>query len=335
MTQHNVSSSNPALSWHAEVRRLLAKPFVARQGAYREGQRIGVQITPRPHRADTTVDLSVSIYPRLLPPPTATTLASDQAALTAFLEELRHADYHIRLAACEALGHLGRPEARAALQSATHDAHQAVRDAATWAITALDIPRVQAEDLEGLRLVLVQQGQRLVTPLALQVTNRRGQVRFRQVPAAAVCMLHLLRPQEIRYPPEAAARPALHLAAHELPAQESQGLAAQSAEQSSSLLPQTYEMTLEDGHLLCTLYRDERGQVALELRADAPQLQNGWVYVTAVSQHTQEETWRAFVALQPDRHGILTGTSVLSTRLDPEQGYTIHCEPIPLRIPGE
>ena len=40
MSQHSVSSSQPAFAWHAEAQRLLAKPFVVGQGAYREGQSI-------------------------------------------------------------------------------------------------------------------------------------------------------------------------------------------------------------------------------------------------------------------------------------------------------
>ena len=123
------------------------------QGAYREGQSISVQMTPRQRQADTTVDLSVSIAPRLLPPSTPATMTADKGARAAFLKGLQHTDYHIRIAACEALGQLGHPEARAALQSATHDEHHAVRAAATWALTALDTPRVQEASLTGLRLV--------------------------------------------------------------------------------------------------------------------------------------------------------------------------------------
>ena len=96
-----------------------------------------------------------------------------------------------------------------------------------------------------------------------------------------------------------------------------------------SSLPQTYEVALEEWQPSLHALSGRTRAVVIGVRSDAPQLQDGWVYVTAVSQRTQMETWHAFVALQPDRDGILTGTSVLSTALDPGQGYEISCDPIP------
>ena len=187
-------------------------------------------------------------------------MTADKGARAAFLKGLQDPDYHIRIAACEALGQLGHPEARAALQRATQDEHHAVRAAATWALTALDTPRVLEEELTGLALVLVQQMQHLGPPLAREVTDRRGRVRFPHVPADAVCRVHLLsKPQETGIA-AASARPVWHLPAHELPSQEPQALAAKSAQDTPSSLPQTHEIALEDGSLLGTLYRDERGQ---------------------------------------------------------------------------
>ena len=121
----------------------------------------------------------------------------------------------------------------------------------------------------------------------------------------------------------------LSLAAEELPAQESRALAARSAPVQESLLPQTQEVVLDDGQLVCTLGRNTQGQVVIDCRTDAPQLQEGWVLVTVVSQPTQAEVVREFISLLPYQGGIVRGIYPLGTVLAPGQGYEIHCEPIP------
>lgn len=331
MPQPTLAATHPVAPWYAEVRRLLATSFRAGQGVYREGKMVSVHAVPHPRAGDTSVDLAVAIFPRLLPAPTAQTMAADRAALAAFLKELQDTDYYVRLAACEALGHLGDPEARAALQVAAQDAHQAVRSAATRALAALDTPRVQNEDLVGLGLLLVQQAHNLRQPLDRQNTNRRGQVWFRQVSAEAVCAVHMLgRPQAQQREAEATTPLRLSLAAEELPAQESRALVARSGPVQKSSLPQTQEVVLDDGQLVCTLSRDTRGQVVIEFLTDAPQLQAGCVFMTVVSQHNQVEVVREFIPLRSYEPGIARGSCPLSTVLSAGQGYEIHYEPIPL-----
>lgn len=330
MTQQTLTTTHPASPWYTEVRRLLAKSFLASQGVYREGKMVSVHMAPHQRAGSTTVDLAVAIFPRLLPAPTARTIAADRAALAAFLRELRDTDYHVRLAACEALGHLGDPEARAALQAAEQDTHQAVCAAATRALAALDTPRLQKEDLAGLGLVLVRHEANLSQPLHRQSTDRRGHVWFRQVPTEAVCTVHVLgRPQTQQRETEATAPLVLSLAAEELPAQESRTLAARSGPVQKSSLPQTQEVVLDDGRMVCTLGRDTRGHIVIEFRTDAPQFEGGWVLVTAVSQHTQAEIVREFIPLRLYQRGIVRGTYLLSPVLSPGQGYEIRYEPIP------
>jgi hypothetical protein len=330
MTQQTLTTTHPASPWYAEVRRLLAKSFIASQGVYREGKMVSVHMAPHQRAGSTTVDLAVAIFPRLLPAPTARTMAADRAALAAFLRELRDTDYHVRLAACEALGHLGDPEARAALQAAEQDAHQAVRAAATRALAALDTPRLQKEDLAGLGLVLVRHEANLRQPLDRQSTDRRGHVWFRQVPAEAVCAVHMLgRPQAQPHEAEATTPRVLSLAAEELPAEEPRVLEARSKPGQGSSLPQTQEVVLDDGRLVCELGRDTRGQVVIKFLTNAPQLQAGWVLMTVVSQPNQVEALREFIPLLPYEPGIVRGSYPFSAVLSPGQGYEIHYEPIP------
>ena len=71
MTQQTLTTTHPASPWYTEVRRLLAKPFRARQGVYREGKMVSVHMAPHQRAGSTTVDLAVAIFPRAWPPPPA------------------------------------------------------------------------------------------------------------------------------------------------------------------------------------------------------------------------------------------------------------------------
>jgi hypothetical protein len=275
------------------------------------------------------MDLSVSIFPRYLPPLADMASDVDQVALAAFLEGLQDADFHIRIAACEAIGHLGNPTARSALQAATRDAHDQVRAAAVQALSALDTPRRRAEDMAEMRLVLWRQAQHLETPCGCATTDRRGYARFFQIPADAVCRLQLHSVPQTQPTAAVAVLSLRRLAASRVRGLAAKELAGQNRQRAPSSLPQTQELPLQDGTLACALYRNPQGRVVLELRSDAPQLQGGWVYVTATGQGAQAEPVHEFVALEPDAHNILTGRYMLSEVLDLTQDYAIHCEPIP------
>jgi hypothetical protein len=97
----------------------------------------------------------------------------------------------------------------------------------------------------------------------------------------------------------------------------------------SATLPLTHEMPLEDGSLLWTVYRNMQGQVVLEFRSDAPQLQQGWVHFTVMGQSRKDESLDEFIKLVPDTRGILTEKRILSDALRLDQEYEIECEPVP------
>jgi hypothetical protein len=323
----------PSLPWHEEIVSLLAKPVVAGQGAYREGRLVGVQITPQPRQGHTTIAMLVSLFPCYLPQATPEDSKADRIALTTFLEELQQSNAHIRAAACQALGQLGLPEARAALSTAMHDASRFVRAAATQALLALDTPRLRREDLTGLPVVLWQQVNHLGKRLGVEVTNQRGQVRFAEVPAEAVCRLQLLLPG-VQTGEQQSAFSVLHLAAQKKVA-EKQGtarivkIAAQGSQKEPPSLPQSYTQTLEDGRLIVRLYQNNKKQVLLEVRSDALRLREGGTYITVMDQQTGEEVWHTFVLLEPDPRGVFTGEALLSDVLDLGKSYKIHVMPVP------
>jgi len=180
---------------------------------------------------------------------------------------------------------------------------------------------------------LWQRLQHLGKPLDRQVTTPRGHAWFLHVPAEAVCKLQPLGlSQGGQGEAKEVVRPLLKLAVPQgALAARRRALAAKGPQGKPSSPPQTQALALEleDGRLLCTLYRNAQGHMVLQLRADVPQLQEGWVSVTAMPQKPQVEPWRTFVALEPDARGILTGRCVLSEALSPEQTYEIHCEPMP------
>lgn len=308
-------------SWHDELAALLAQPIVVRQGTYREGRMVGVQVSPRPRQESETLDLSVTIFPRWLSPPAADDVAADQVAFTVFLQELRDTAPRVRAAACEALGQLGDAAARAALYAASHDQDRAVRAAATQALVALDTPRVSVSDLPGVRLLLWQRVQHLWKPLTEQVTNQRGQARFANIPTEAVCRLQLRGMQ---------LGGRLQLAAQFVSPLVGQRLAAKSGGTQRVPLPQSQTFLLADGSLLGMLYRNSRGQLMLEFRTDAPQLQRGWMEITANKPEMPTRSLHHFVPLEPDAHGVLTARVLLSEVLDLAQAYEITFEPVPV-----
>jgi hypothetical protein len=318
-----------------ELTQLLAQPIVAKQSVYREGKTVGIQVTSHPRRGEVAVDLSVSIFLCSTSLPAETEAEEDEGALVAFLEGLEDPDSHIRAAACEALGQLGEPSARPALQAAEHDENSSVRAAAAHALTVLDTPRLHMEDVAGLQVVLWQQVQHLAKPISTHVTDRRGQMRFVNVPVDAVCRLQLLGVRRGEWDKEKETTlqpslkiPALKRVAGDLSGQSVQ-LAAQGVRIEPSTLPLTHEMALEDGSLLWTVYRNMQGQVVLEFRSDAPQLQQGWVHFTVMGQSRKEESLDKFIKLMPDTRGILTEKYILSDALSLDQGYQIECEPVP------
>lgn len=308
--------------WREALARLLAQPFDYGDEVYREGEGIGLRLTPIPRPGQTTIDLSVSLFFLTLSRPTSQEREADRLVLQESLADVRAADYHLRVAACRALGQLGDPAARTALQHALQDDHRIVRAAATQALTTLAQPRYQKEDLVGVRLSLWRQVRHVWRPLAVGETNAHGQMRFVQVSAFATHRLHIL-------PPAAQGRG--HIAARTLINEEVEALAAAETDVLLPPLPPPHPLVLDDGgSVFCSFHRDSEEQVVVEFRSEVMRLHQSWMQVRVVRSDTHEQVLEEFVPLERDARGIVTGLLAFGDKLDPACSYEFTFEPLVL-----
>ena len=107
------SSERPA--WNAELSLLFLQPLDPSEDIHREGELIGLRISPQ-RNGDTTVDLLISLFLLALPPVNANEAEAHHIALEDYVNDLQDGDYHIRMAACRGLGQLGDPAGSSALQ---------------------------------------------------------------------------------------------------------------------------------------------------------------------------------------------------------------------------
>jgi hypothetical protein len=280
---------------------------------------LGLRISPVQIANQETTDLVISLFFPYLSPPKTEESSADEVALQVFLRGLQHTDHRLRVAACEALGQLGNLAARDALLATASEEDLYVRVAAARALSVLDAPRGRKEDLAGVRLLLWQQVRHLWKPLATVTTDQCGRARFRHTPVAALYRMQLLDPVQPRQNT---------FSVQLSPAFKSGELAAEDSEASSESFPYLQQTTLESGNLLCSMYRNDQEEVVVEFRSDALQLRDGWIHFWAINRETQQETVNAFVALEPDRHGVLTARLVLSNIMDFQQEHEFHFEPL-------
>lgn len=319
-------NTNPPLpqdqpDWRDDLSSLFAQPVEVEEGIYREGEFIGVRITPSRSQGQTTVDLLVSLFFLALPPLQSQETEAHNIVLQDCLADVRNADYHIRVAACRALGQLGDITASDALRHALQDKNRYVRAAAAQALTVLEKPRYQKEELAGVRLLLWQQVRHLWRPLTVVQTNHRGQARLLNTRVGAHYRLQLL----------AHTRQGRNtLTAQAAPMYDEEALAAEEAGIQPSLLPPPQQLALEDGILHCSFFRDDQEQLVLEFRSDAPQLRESWVHLRIVRQDTHEEVVNDFVQLEATPRGVVVGRFVFTEVFDLTQAHELFFEPLPL-----
>jgi hypothetical protein len=322
----------PSSTWKDEVGQLLAQPIVVTEAAYREGNTIGLRLSPQPAEGGATVDLRVSLFSLALAPPTAEEAPADPAALAVFLQGLQDPDLHVRLSACEALGQLGHPSTRLTLQTLLREGDPVMRAAAERALTLLDSPRIRRDDFAGIRLFLWRQTRHLWKPLKAAVTNPRGEASFVGLPPEGVYRLQLLGSQQRGHGAVVKA-PTLTLFAEPSAEQEclpQAAAAASDSDEAAPAFPQSHRLALDDGSLICTLYLDDEGLPVLAFRSDAPSLKGGVVSYSVRRQRTGELECEGFVNLLPDTRGVLTGRVTLSDdRVKRIHTCEIQFDPVP------
>lgn len=318
-------------SWKDELVQLLALPLFSLEATYREGATLGLRLSPQDFAEGQTVDLVVCLYLRYLSPPAAAEAETDPLAFPVFLQGLHDPDLHVRLTACEALGQLGNPAARPALEKALQDDDPLLRLAAEQALAVLAAPRVRAEDLGGLRLLIWRQVRHLWQPMGAATTNRKGEARFRRLPLDGVYRLQLLDSQLVAQGNLGQER-SLSVAAERREDNDCtpEAMAASDRETSAPPLPQSRRLSLADGSLTCTLYHNDDGAPVLEFRSEAPSLQGGCIYFTVTRKDTGALVFEGVAPLQPDVRGILTSRILLTDHLSPTQAYEIHFAPAPV-----
>lgn len=306
-------------AWLRELAQLLARPVDTKQGVSRQGSRLGVHITPLPRADQQTLDLTVGVFFTYLSPPQLEEQQADAVALQVFLRGLHHTDLQLRIAACEALGRLGNALAKEALQQAAREDNPYVRRAATQALNSIDLPRAPREELAGIRLTLWRQVRHLWQPVGTATTDQQGRARFTNIPAGSRCRLQAMARER---------QPAGIFSAPLLSNHQSGELAAEDMAANAQTLPHSHWLTLPDGNLLLTLYRNDREEIVAEFRSDAPQLQGGWVHVSMTNKNTKEQILSRFVALHSEDQGVFTAQLVLSSLFDLQNEYEIEFFPI-------
>jgi hypothetical protein len=144
------------------------------------------------------------------------------------------------------------------LENALLDEDPLVRIAAERALAALEAPRILLEDFADLRLFVWRQVRHLWKPLGAATTNQRGEVCFTHLALDGAYRLQLLDSQW-RTPDNVVEERSLLLPATHRLADEPfpEAMAASDAEEDFPLVSQSQDVTLTDGSLLCTLYRDD------------------------------------------------------------------------------
>jgi hypothetical protein len=308
-------------AWREELASLLAQPIQIEEEIHREGDLIGVHITPLHVPGQTTVDLLVTLFFLTLSSSQAHEAEAQRIALEDYLDDLQDPDYHIRMAACRALGQLGDASALAALRRAEQDENRYVRAAATQALVTLTKPRFQREELASVPLSLWQQVRHLWKPLVVVQTNHRGQARFKNISMTGNYRLQVrARAQQGRST----------LATQTAPIHEEEQLAAAEGETQPQPLPPPQQLVLENGSLFCSFSRDEEEQLVVEFRSDAAQLSESWVHFRIVRQDTHEEIVNNFVQLEVNRLGVAVGRFVFTEALDFSPAHELFFEPLPL-----
>ena len=180
MRENSSLSAPDPRSWQQhreEAEALLAQPIQPGAGTTRVGKSLGLRITPL--LSQDQVQLGVSFFPVNLVSARGDQEdeenQADQLALRAFLDGLQAAELPTRLAACEALGQLGNPAARPALEAATQDENRLIQTAARKALSALDASRLKTADLSGISLLLWQQVKHLWKPVKATQTDQHGE----------------------------------------------------------------------------------------------------------------------------------------------------------------
>lgn len=305
--------------WREELAHLLELPIQSDEEVHREGDLIGLRVTPLRSSGQTTVDLLVTLFFLALSPTSSQEAEAHNIARGDYLADLQDADYHVRMAACRALGQLSDASATNALQHAERDENRHVRAAATHALALLEKPRFAKEELSGVQLSLWQQVRHLWKPLLVAQTNHRGQAQFPRLPASGSYRL------QVRVH---AQRGRTTLSAQTAPTYEEERLAAAENEEQASPLPPPQQLVLEGGSLFCSFSHDEEEQLIVEFRSDAAQLRESWVHFRVLQQESQEEVVNALVELETNPRGILVGRLPLGESIDPTQNYEILFEPL-------
>ncbi|MGE0825531.1 MAG: HEAT repeat domain-containing protein [Candidatus Binatia bacterium] len=329
-------SGNRTLSTHAthdpqswqklqeELEALLAHPLHTDKGITRTGKTVGLCITPC--SSQDQIQLAVRFFPvRLAPAQGDDESKADQVALGVFLDGLQATDLSTRLAACDALGQLGHPTVRPALEAILQDKNRVLRAAARKALSALDTPRVTLTDLSDIPVFLWQQVKHLWKPVGTMRTNRRGEARFANISSGVVYRLQLLKMQQNTPQPVLVLRAQRPTNEELLP----ETLAAESVEIDVTALPQSYRLTLADGSLVCTVLQNDEEQLIVEFRTESSQLQGGWIYCRITQRETHKEILNTLVELTPNARGILSGRLLLSEEVDLTQACDLHFEPLP------
>lgn len=326
---HRARSSS---TWMDEVGQLLAQPILVTEAVYREGDTIGLRLSPTPSEDGAAVDLSVSLFSLALVSAATEEINTDPAALAVFLQGLQDPDLHVRLSACEALGQLGHPSARLSLQAMLRESDPLVRMAAERALILLDTPRIRRDDFAGVQFFLWRQTHHLWRPVKAAITNRRGEASFSGLSVEDIYRLQLLGGQQ-RGRGSAGKAPTLILFAepsteHELFPQAA--AAAGDDEEAALAFPQSRRLVLNDGNLICTLDLNEEGLPVLEFRSNAPSLKGGCVAYSVRRQRTGEVEFESMIDLLPDARGVLSGRETLTDdRVKRIHTCEIHFDPVP------
>lgn len=311
-------SATTAQEFRAELDRLCSKPFPAdERWEERTGEQVGLRMVRAPYADGNQVDVTVELFWRRMPLPDPVEAENDTEAFAAFAAALNDPQGGRRMAACEALGHLGHAGTTELLHHALQDKSALVRAAAQRGLAMLEVPRGRRADLSSVRLVLWRQVAHLWRLVTAAVTDKRGRVVFREVPADALVRVQVLAgtlPGRVILPAQ--------------PRHAGQALAALDANATSrpQMRPQAGEITVEAGRLVWTVSEQKDGLLELELRSSAEHLRGGGVEVR-VRRGAIHETVQYIVV--PFKEGFRTLVATVPlTGIDLSADYDIEVDPL-------
>jgi hypothetical protein len=313
------ASATTAQEFRAELDRLCSKPFPAdERWEERTGEQIGIRMMRVPYAGGNQIDVTVELFWRRMPLPDPVEAENDTEAFAAFAAALNDPQVGMRMAACEALGHLGHAGTTELLHHALQDESALVRAAARRGLAMLEVPRGRRADLSSVRLVLWRQVAHLWRLVTAAVTDKRGRVVFREVPADAVVRVQVLAetlPGRVRLPAQ--------------PRHAGQALAALDANATSrpQMRPQAGEITVGAGSLAWTVSGQKDGPLVLELRSSAEQFRGGGVEVRVRRGETHDVVHHTVVPFKEGFRETVVATVPL-TGVDLSADCDIEVDPL-------